>query len=809
MHRCPTTTLLHVFSLSLTLFVASEALGAQTIAISTADTGSTYEGIGAVSGGGATSVLLHDYVEPQRSQILDYLFKPNFGAGLQELYVEIGGDGNSTQGSEPSHEHTSTDKNFDRGYEWWLMEQARARNPNIQLDVTAWSAPGWVGSGNFFSQGTATYLTDYITGAKSVHGLDLNYVGCRNEKGIDENFLEMFRSTLNAAGMTTVGIHGFDNWNYATGTGSPWNWVLDLATNATLAKDVYAVGEHTTWGTAGAPPTDVKAAAHAAGKSIWDTEEHVYEHGFQCEMDIVRAYLQNYTQSRITKTIYWYLISSFYPVEALYDVTMAVASAPWSGAYTINDALWAYAHMTQFAQPGWQFLDNASGALTGGGDYATLLSPDKTDFSIVADTSGATASQTITFTLAGGPSPASVNVWRSDANAQFQQETAIPVSGGSFSVTMEANAIYSITTTTGQAKGTAPASPAAAPFPFPYYENYDHYGDFVSVGYRPYYHADIAATFELAERPDGAGQCLHQIVAQPAQSWAPEPSGPYTIVGDGAWTSYEVSVDTSIETTGWASLMGRVSGVGTGYGTGFKGYYLTLDETGAWGFYAGTGADSTNTVETSKTLATGKATLAAGSWHNLKLVFSGTSIKGLVDATQVFSVVDGTYASGQVGLGTQHNNGMYTTAYFDNLIVNAVGGAQPSPTVFVQDPENSMDAGAPGDAGRLPGDSGVADGSVVDASLGDASAMGGGSGDEASAASADGSSSRDSSGGDGGPDGGVAAGGLPPVGEGSSTGGCSCRVTRPRGSNGVSALLFAGAALMGTRRRRTPRPRSV
>ena len=67
--------------------------------------------MGAVSGGGGTSVLLHDYVEPQRSQILDYLFKPNYGAGIQELYVEIGGDGNSTQGSEPSHEHTSTDKN--------------------------------------------------------------------------------------------------------------------------------------------------------------------------------------------------------------------------------------------------------------------------------------------------------------------------------------------------------------------------------------------------------------------------------------------------------------------------------------------------------------------------------------------------------------------------------------------------------------------------------------------------------------------------------------------------------------------------
>lgn len=60
--------------------------------------GRTFHGIGGLSGGGATSVLLRDYPEPQRSQILDYLFKPNFGASLQILKVEIGGDAQSTDG---------------------------------------------------------------------------------------------------------------------------------------------------------------------------------------------------------------------------------------------------------------------------------------------------------------------------------------------------------------------------------------------------------------------------------------------------------------------------------------------------------------------------------------------------------------------------------------------------------------------------------------------------------------------------------------------------------------------------------------
>ncbi len=113
--------------------------------------GRTFDGIGAISGGGGNSRLLIDYPEPHRSQILDYLFKPGYGAALQILKVEIGGDTNSTDGAESSHEHASGDLNCDRGYEWWLMEQAKARNPNIKLygsglgrarlDPTAASSP--------------------------------------------------------------------------------------------------------------------------------------------------------------------------------------------------------------------------------------------------------------------------------------------------------------------------------------------------------------------------------------------------------------------------------------------------------------------------------------------------------------------------------------------------------------------------------------------------------------------------------------------------------------------------------------------
>ena len=48
----------------------------------------TWEGLGGLSAG-ASSRLLLDYVEPQRTQILNLLFKPKTGASWQILYVHV------------------------------------------------------------------------------------------------------------------------------------------------------------------------------------------------------------------------------------------------------------------------------------------------------------------------------------------------------------------------------------------------------------------------------------------------------------------------------------------------------------------------------------------------------------------------------------------------------------------------------------------------------------------------------------------------------------------------------------------------
>jgi len=237
----------------------------------------------------------------------------------------------------------------------------------------------------------------------------------------------------------------------------------------------------------------------------------------------------------------------------------------------------------------------------------------------------------------------------------------------------------SLSTTTGQQKGTVADMPAAKPFPFPYNENFESYGSAQPWGYLPHYFADIDGVFELADRPDGAGKCLRQVISQKAQSWAPEWS-PYTIIGDEKWTDYEVSADVFFDGGGSAGVMGRVNNVGGGYGSNPKAYCLRLQVDGTWSL---TAPNQQQRNASGVELKTGKLdAFDAKKWHNVKLQFAGTTITALLDDAQVASVTDATHRTGMVGLFTGAGGNDRNTALFDNLIVRPVGSPAPAPTAF-------------------------------------------------------------------------------------------------------------------------------
>ena len=108
------------------------------VAVDLAGVGRRWDGLGGLSAG-ASSRLLLDYKEPQRSQILDLLFKPKTGGTWQILKTEIAGDGQSSYGSETAVMHTASDVNYDRGYEIWLLREAKARDSLKPTYCLSWT----------------------------------------------------------------------------------------------------------------------------------------------------------------------------------------------------------------------------------------------------------------------------------------------------------------------------------------------------------------------------------------------------------------------------------------------------------------------------------------------------------------------------------------------------------------------------------------------------------------------------------------------------------------------------------------------
>jgi hypothetical protein len=642
------------------------AQAATSIAVNGASSGRTFDGVGAVSGGGGNSRLLSDYPEPQRGQILDYLFKPGYGAALQILKVEIGGDTNSTSGAEPSHAHFRGDLNCGRGYEWWIMEQAKARNPNIKLVGLPWGAPGWIGNGTFFSNDLVDYFLSWLGCAKQ-HGLTIDYLTTvQNEKQWSADWTVTIRNALNANGYSAVKIISGDSWPGDWGPAGP------IASNTAYRNATDVLSAHYTCGYLSAQTScGVPANVANSGKTLWSSENGSQDYNDGAK-PLARGINRVYIDGKMTAYLNWDLIAAVTPNIPWPTVGLILANQPWSGFYSVGKDTWALAHTTQFTAPGWKYLDSSTGYLNGNrnnGSYVSLKSPNNTDYSTIIETMDATAAQALTFNVTGGLSTGQVHVWATNLNSNnpadfFAHTTDITPSGGTFSLTVQPGYLYSITTTTGQGKGTA-TSPPQGSLNLPYSDNFDGY----TAGKEAKYLMDMEGAFEAATCGAGrAGMCVRQVSPQKAIPWK-KLTDPYALLGNVAWNNYTVSADALLEKAGYVELIGRAGGQDTGNQAALNAYYLRVSDTGAWSILRNNTSQQVTTLRSGTTTA-----LGTNRWHTLSLGFSGGTITAGVDGTVIGTVNDTTFSAGQAGLATSQGE----TAQFDNLAVTGSGGGTTS-----------------------------------------------------------------------------------------------------------------------------------
>ena len=612
--------------------------------------GRVFEGIGAVSAG-ASSRLLIDYREPQRSEILDYLFKPRFGAGFHHLKVEIGCGENSTCGGEPSHVISLAElaDPKPRGYEFWFMAEARKRNPEITLDCLPWGFPHWVEER--FSQHSADWFVAFLEVARKHYGLEIDWISAaQNELGSDLNWIrDALRPTLDAKGFSNVKLQAPDD------DSEFWQIFDTLEKDAELDRLIDAVGYHYV---DGRRPWDIdqEKGRHAtekakqSGKPLWASEE--WSQSGQTWDGVGALYLGRlmnklYIMDRITNYQIWCPIDSIYNQIIWKDTGAMQADTPWSGHYQVWPAVWVLAHTTQFAEPGWVYMDPACGQIetsTWRGSYVAMREPQTGDFSAIIVTG---EPRTVRLEIASNLKTGPVHVWKSTAAEQFLELQPLSLRNGAVELALEADAVYTFTSTTGQQKGSHGTPPKPAPFPLPYKETFEQY----TPGQTPRYLADQKGTFEVVQSPQG-GRCLAQIVPEQGILWHGHwLLKPHTVFGNDQWQDIAIQADVLL-TGGDIEIGGRYNAKAQARNR--LGYRWILTRDGRW------------------QLNWQYETLAAGqlvkfdphSWHQMRLELNGTRITGFVDKEKLAEVTDKSCSLGMAFLASTYDHNL-----FDNIRV--------------------------------------------------------------------------------------------------------------------------------------------
>jgi hypothetical protein len=653
------------------------------ITIDAALGGLVFGGVGAISGGGGNSVQLISYPEPQRGDILDYLFKPGAGAALQILKVEIGGDAFSSCGAEPSHQHTRGVINPGGGYEWWLMREAKARNPAIKLYALAWAVPGWIGGGNVWSADMADYLVSWLDCATG-HGLTIDYLGGWNEEVHDAAWFKLLRRSLDAAGYAGTAIVASDKdpFNWAIdGTyrpDVPWAIAEDMKSDPELASAIGVLGAHDV---CSYPTTGIQcwstAAAVASGKPLWHSEVGAIPAADGSAM--VRSVIRGYLDAQLTGHIHWPMVTTQPPGLYYLDRGLIWAAQPRSGHYLPKAMLGAIAAVTQFTQAGWIHVDSACGYLGGSrdnGSYLALRAPDAGAWSLIAETTTATSPQTITVSITGGLPAGAVHVWRtgpasaSPADWLARQADITPGADGSFTFSCLPGFIYSFTSTTGQGIMTRPI-PASQPFPLPYADDWTRTA--AAAGTMPAYLAPQDGSFEFAPAADGSGSyVVGQATPQQPIFWHRRDQAatrfPYAVIGASEMaTDYKVGASVCFTASGQSGgLIARFSRQGDQI-FNFRGYILDLGSAGGWWL-------TKNSQHVGHTvLANGFiAAPPPGEWTALAVAVHGTTITAWVNGRPAATVIDSdpNYATGIPGIETGAFRGTWSPTKFKEFSVS-------------------------------------------------------------------------------------------------------------------------------------------
>ena len=649
------------------------------------DEGTVYRGLGVITGNNSSRLLMDYKAKNPKAywEIMNLLFKPDYGAGLTHVKIEFGTDVNSSSGTEPSIMRSEDEEaDVTRGAGFMFAADALSINPDISVDLLRWGEPKWVTDAFSVSQENGfkaryKWYKAALDKAYDTYGIKFTHISADSNEAakVDTEWIIYFADMLEN--------ETDERYDYgaikivASDEIGSWNIAKEMTKNEALNKDY---GKEV-WYTEGVASTNIaKLAVNSNGSGL---------NGTNGALDVCNRIINAYYNGRMTMYEYQPAVAAYYSGAKYFPKSLLNAQTPWSGYYEADCGIWTSAHFTMFMKNGWRYIDSAC---FGDGKESHAISETTNNYMTVTDTATGDYSIVIcndsneqrnyTFTLDNmTKADAPVYVWETrgpdkgqayDAN-YFKKIAAyqpVKTKGGyAYSIEVKPYSIVTVTTLDKTADSSVyNCSYKDTPLKLSYTDKFEYSDEFLaSRGNAPLYTTDYGGAFEVAE-VDGNKVLMQMINAdnKPTDWRYRSTPNPITSLGDDRWSNYSAKID--------FKFAGKASDNYVAFGVRYltaeldswsaeNGYSLKVYPNGRWELRKNTVTLSSGTVKKFNSSA----------WHNVKITAAGTKIIAYLDGKKLVSYKDETaFAnSGRISIGS----GLYNNI-FDDLKVSPVKGYQ-------------------------------------------------------------------------------------------------------------------------------------
>ena len=318
--------------------------------------------------------------------------------------------------------------------------------------------------------------------------------------------------------------------------------------------------------------------------------------------------------------------------------------------------VWATAHVTQFAKPGWRYLaaGSGSGRLPKGGFFTTTVDPDGHDFALhvvkisydhasctrpgLPSSESSVAAANATFILAatmGISAGTKLACWRSNFELEtpvlFEQQADVTVGpGGAFTLSIAVGDFYTVSTLRSATHGSFPGAPVPPSQPRSPSCIVDDF-EGVAESQQPRLWYQVLGSWEAhVDTANSSNRVLRQMAESiPVDQWRGKFStAPATVIGMREWQDVSIAGRFRLPSADAGACLGtRVDWILS------VGVVLCIDGSGAWNLSYGNNPLATTHV------ATGRVTHVPtpGTWHRLNLTTLHSQASAWYDGVALFS----------------------------------------------------------------------------------------------------------------------------------------------------------------------------